>query len=226
MFTGIVQDLVEVLDIEYAEDIGRLTLNLGELTDNLELGASVAVNGVCLTVTKVQQGTAYFDVIVETLDTTNLSNLKKSSLVNVERSFSVGDEVGGHVVSGHVTGVAQMAARRKEGNNHVIVLDSTTPLSLYDGSARAQEDWLKYVFHKGFVALDGASLTVSAIDRDSNTFEISLIPETLNRTTLGRSSVGDLINVEVDAQSRTTVDTIERLMSDDQWRRNMGIDNH
>ena len=205
MFTGIVQDLVPIQQIVDEGDLKRLCLDLGNLTENLKLGASVAVNGTCLTVTRVEQGAAWFDVITETLRITNLGDLEKGDMVNVERSFQVGDEVGGHIVSGHVTATAQLLERLVDGNDHVLTF----------GLADA---WMKYVFHKGFIALDGASLTVSAIDREQCRFSVSLIPETLARTTLGRIAVGERINVEVDAQTVTTVDTVERLFEDDQWR--------
>ena len=142
---------------------------------------------------------------METLRTTNLGRLETGHLVNVERSFQVGDEVGGHIVSGHVTDTAELIDRRVEGNDHVLrfALDS---------------QWMKFVFHKGFIALDGASLTVSRLDRVANWLEVSLIPETLERTTLGRLSVGDQVNVEVDAQTMTTVETVERMLRDPELR--------
>ena len=205
MFTGIVQDLVTIQSFNDVGDLVQLSLDMGDMTSNLELGASVAVNGTCLTVTRVDQGTAYFDVIMESLRTTNLHTLNAGDLVNVERSFGVGDEIGGHIVSGHVTATAEVVERRVDGNDHVI--DFLLP-----------EQWMKYVFHKGFIALDGASLTVSSVDRDSCHFEVSLIPETLARTTLGKVPVGGLVNVEVDAQTLTTVDTVERLFKDPLWR--------
>jgi riboflavin synthase len=205
VFTGIVQDLVPVQQIVDEGDLKRLCLDLGDLTEQLKLGASVAVNGTCLTVTRVEQGAAWFDVITETLRITNLGELEQGALVNVERSFQVGDEVGGHIVSGHVTATAELLERQVDGNDHVLTF----------GLA---DTWMKYVFHKGFIALDGASLTVSAIDRKQCRFSVSLIPETLARTTLGRLAVGERINVEVDAQTLTTVDTVERLFEDDQWR--------
>ncbi len=210
MFTGIVQALITVKKVQHEGDISRLTLDLAEHAEALQLGASVAVNGVCLTVTGVSGGSADFDVVAETLRMTNLGRLQAGDLVNVERSFAVGAEVGGHIVSGHVTGVAEVIERKVQGHDHTLVFS-------------ADPGWEKYIFHKGFIALDGASLTVSSIDRQHHTFAISLIPETLQRTTLGRVACGAHINVEVDAQTVTTVDTVERLMSDPNWRRDMGL---
>ena len=204
MFTGIVQGLVEVADITHHDDISRLTLNLGALAEGVALGASVAVNGTCLTVTSFQDGRVDFDVIAETLRTTNLGKLKKQDRVNVERSFRVGDEIGGHIVSGHVTGVSKLLSRAVEGHDHVLRF-------------ALEPHWQAYVFHKGFVALDGASITVSAIDRSEGWFEVSLIPETLARTTLGFVGESDPVNIEVDAQTVTTVDTVKELMQDKEW---------
>ena len=198
MFTGIVQDLVKVQTVVDQGDLTRIGLDLGSMAHSLETGASVAVNGCCLTVTRVEQGVAYFDVIMETLHTTSLSQIRSGDYVNVERSFHVGDEIGGHIVSGHITTTADVVERRVEGNDNVL-------------SFSMSEQWMKYVFHKGFVALDGASLTISSVDREANQFEVSLIPETLERTTLGRVMPGERVNVEVDAQTLTTVETVERL---------------
>ena len=198
MFTGIVQDLAPVGRIIDEATLKRLEIQLDGLTDNLQLGASVAVNGTCLTVTRVNQGIACFDVIRETLDTTNLGDLSEGDLVNIERSFAVGDEVGGHIVSGHVTATAELTELQIDGHDRVLTF-------------QLAPEWIKYVFHKGFIALDGASLTVSALMRDQGQFQVSLIPETIARTTLGQLQVGDRVNIEVDAQTVVTVDTVERL---------------
>ncbi|NOX52619.1 MAG: riboflavin synthase, partial [Gammaproteobacteria bacterium] len=114
-------------------------------------------------------------------------------------------EVGGHILSGHVTATAELMAKKVEGHDHVLhfALD---------------QSWLKYVFHKGFIALDGASLTVSSLDRQASMFTVSLIPETLARTTLGQLKVGDSVNVEVDSQTLATVETVERIVQDPAWR--------
>ena len=201
MFTGIVQDLVPVVSIVRDGNLIRLALDLGDRVQGLQTGASVAVNGTCLTVTRIEQATAWFDVIAETQRMTNLGDLAQGDLVNVERSFHVGDEVGGHIVSGHVTATATLEERRVVEHDHSVrfVIDA---------------QWMKYIFHKGFIALDGASVTVSSVDRDAGAFEISLIPETLERTTLGIMQPGDRINVEVDAQTLTTVDTVERVLAE------------
>ena len=120
MFTGIVQDLIPIADIQHLQDISRLQIDLGKLSHNLELGASVAVNGTCLTVTGVVETLVSFDVIAQTLRMTNLGTLNPGDLVNVERSFRVGDEVGGHIVSGHISGTSRVLERRVSGNDHVL----------------------------------------------------------------------------------------------------------
>lgn len=201
MFTGIVQDLVSVREIVDEGDLVRLVLNMDATANALQLGASVAVNGTCLTVTRVVQGHVHFDVITESLRTTNLSRLEVGDLVNVERSYHVGDEIGGHILSGHVTATSPLSGRFVQGHDHVLRFN-------------LEPKWLKYVFHKGFIGLDGASITVSSLDRADSWFEVSLIPETLSRTTLGQIEAGGLVNVEVDGQTVTTVETVERIMSE------------
>ena len=209
MFTGIVQGLVAVKAVKEERDLSRIELDLGELAQGIELGASVAVNGTCLTVTRAtDSGVVSFDIIKETLDTTNLGALSAGSLVNVERSFKVGDEVGGHIVSGHVTATASLCDLRDEGHDRVLTFT-------------LDPQWLRFVLHKGYVGVDGASITVSSVDRENSTFSISLIPETIERTTLGRLLIGEHVNVEVDSQTQTIVETIERVMQDPQMREAM-----
>ena len=132
MFTGIVQGLIEVSEIEHMDDISRLRLNLAELAEGLSLGASVAINGTCLTVVATSSKNASFDIIKETIDTTNLKYLKKGSKVNVERSFRIGDEVGGHMVSGHISSVAKLEEQVNSGNERVLTFS-------------VSEEWSKYI---------------------------------------------------------------------------------
>jgi|TARA_Y100000991_G_scaffold193603_1_gene161743 riboflavin synthase len=203
MFTGIVQELLHVHEIDHGADLSRLTLKMGALGDGLQLGASVAINGTCLTVTQHDTSATCFDIIKETLSTTNLGRLDVSSKVNVERSFKVGDEVGGHVVSGHVSTTASLEHLHHEGNDRVLTF-------------KVEPHWQNYIFHKGYVALDGASLTVSSVNRETSCFSVSLIPETIERTTLGLLSVGGLVNVEIDSQTQAVVDTVERVLAERQ----------
>ena len=203
MFTGIVQKLAQVKSVERDENLLRLSIGLGQLAIGLELGSSVAVNGVCLTVSEIQGEDIDFDVIPETLVTTNLDLLSATSFVNVERSYKVGDEIGGHIVSGHVGTAAALKSIRQENHDRVLTFQT-------------DESWMKFIFRKGFVALDGASLTISSVNRSENTFSVSLIPETIARTTLGSFVVGDLANLEVEAQTVSIVETVERVMAEKQ----------
>lgn len=201
MYTGIVQGLCPVERVEDETNIRRLAVVLGELADGVALGASVAINGTCLTVTSESEGgIVRFDVIQETLQLTNLDTLVSGDLVNVERSFKVGDEIGGHILSGHVTDTVVVAGVREADNLREVTF--TVP-----------GRWMKYLHHKGFVALDGASLTIASIDHDKDQIGVSLIPETIERTTLGRVDVGDRVNLEVDAQTQAVVDTVERMIN-------------
>ena len=201
MFTGIVQKLVKINSIDEQANLIRLSLDLDDLAKGLELGASVAINGVCLTVSETLRGMVYFDVIPETLETTNLNSLSSSSLVNVERSYKVGDEIGGHIVSGHVGTTAPLVTLIHEQHDRVYTF-------------KVADSWMKYIFHKGFIAIDGASLTVSAVDRSDSTFSVSLIPETIARTTLGLIQLEDEVNIEVEAQTVSIVETVERVMAE------------
>ena len=201
MFTGIVQGLIEVGEIEHMDDISRLRLNLAELGEGLSLGASVAINGTCLTVVATSSKNASFDIIKETINTTNLKYLQKGSKVNVERSFRIGDEVGGHMVSGHISSVAKLEEQVNSGNERVLTFS-------------VSEEWSKYILQKGYVALDGASITVSGVEPKHHKFSVSLIPETIARTTLGSISKGKFVNLEIDSQTQAIVETVERVMAE------------
>lgn len=202
MFTGIVQGYCEVADVSDQPGLRRLTLRLGDsLTAGLETGASVAVNGVCLTVTAVDGGDVRFDVIRETLELSNLGDVRAGARVNIERSFRVGDEVGGHILSGHVSGVAVLARVETAENER----------NLY---FQVPQELLKYLSYKGFVSLDGASLTIAHIDKDVAELGVCLIPETIRRTTLGAIEAGDRVNLEVDPQTQTIVETVERVLAE------------
>lgn len=207
MFTGIVQGLCEVVQVEREANLNRLHVDLGDLARDVALGASVAVNGTCLTVTgtRANGSVVSFDVIQESLDHTNLGGLAVGDRVNVERSLKFGDEIGGHLVSGHVAATAAVARIDEAPNVRVVWFN-------------APQECMKYLIYKGFVALDGASLTISAVDRDRASFAVSLIPETIARSTLGRLSVGDRVNLEIEPQTQTIVETVERLLGDEDWR--------
>ncbi len=198
MFTGIVQGLATVTSISKQATGIELVLDLGSFSVDLQIGASVAVSGVCLTVTKVVDTNVYFFAMGETLEKTSLKTLQVNDHVNIERSAHVGDEIGGHLVSGHVTGTAILSNIDTASGDWVITLT-------------CDPDWMSYLFPKGFIVLDGCSLTIVDVQQDS--FTVHLIPETLSRTTFGIKKVGALINLEIDPMTRAVVDTVRRMKS-------------
>lgn len=199
MFTGIVQGVARVAAL--ADRSGLRTLRLafpGGFDAGLQIGASVSCDGVCLTVTALHEGAADFDVMQQTLSLTTLGALQEGSAVNVERAATQGAEVGGHVLSGHVDVKATLVALREPENNRVLRIALPAP-------------WMRYVFAKGYIALDGASLTVAEARREadgSGWFEVWLIPETLRMTTFAHKRVGDAFNVEIERQTQVIVDTV------------------
>ena len=199
MFTGIVQGLGEVTQIQDHGGIRRLQVRLPTGRDQgLETGASVAINGVCLTVVGWDQHGVEFDVIDETLRLTNLGDLKVGHVVNVERAACFGDEIGGHVLSGHIHGRAQVTE----------VVETDANLAVWWAVPEALK---KYVLPKGYVSLNGCSLTVGDTEQDGQ-LSIHLIPETRELTTFGRVTVGDSLNLEIDSQTQAIVDTVERVL--------------
>ncbi|MCY4144073.1 MAG: riboflavin synthase subunit alpha [Gammaproteobacteria bacterium] len=198
MFTGLVANACSVVSVDDSESVRRLNIALGELSAGLETGASVAINGVCLTVAMIDDGLASFDVVPATVSVTNLDSLHSGSLVNVERSLRIGDEIGGHLVSGHVCTTASVVDIEL-GDNRGIEFE--VPI-----------EWSRYMIAKGFIALNGVSLTLDWFDTASRRGRVNLIPETLQRTTLGGLEVGDHLNVEIDAQTLATVNTVERYL--------------
>lgn len=201
MFTGIVKGLGTVVSVTDAPGLRTLVVELpAGYADGLSAGASVAVDGCCLTAVGMERDRVSFDVMEETLRKTTAGALAVRSRVNVERSFRVGDEVGGHLVSGHVTGTAEIVAVDERENNHVLTF-------------RVPTEWMKYVLPKGFVALDGCSLTSVDVDRAAGTFTVWLIPETLRITTFGHKKAGDRVNFEIDSRTQAIVDTVESYLN-------------
>lgn len=219
MFTGIVQALCPLTAIRREGGIVQLGLDLGELSGDLVEGASVAVNGVCLTVVKRQAREVFFDAIPQTLEHSNLGKLVAGDRANVERSFKAGDEIGGHTVSGHISGVAEiLAVKRRDLPGKPAAGGGSRELTL-----RMPPHLMKFLFDKGFVALDGASLTISGLERDNDIVRVNLIPETLARTTFGFKQAGDQVNVEVDATTQAIVETVERILGDRDWQESVGF---
>lgn len=200
MYTGITRGLFPVVHVERAPNLQRYRVDLGPIAGGVELGASIAVDGVCQTAVSIDGSIIGFDAIRETLERTTLGRLEVGAVVSVERSVRVGDEIGGHDVAGHVIGTAEVVAARRDG--HDVALELAVP-----------SDWMRYIMPKGFVALDGSSLTVGNTDPVRGTFFVHLIPETLTRTHFGTRKVGDRINVELDPRTVTIVDTVERVLA-------------
>jgi riboflavin synthase len=188
MYTGIVEELGEVVGLEHLEGAARITVRGPLVTSDAACGDSLSINGVCLTVAAAHDGTFTADVMAETLSRSGLGDLRPGSLVNLERSVRPDGRLGGHLVQGHVDGVGAIISRSPAEHWDVV------RISLPEGLAR-------YVAEKGSVSVDGVSLTVAATsDADGCPpwFEVSLIPETLRRTTLGGKQPGDTVNLEVD----------------------------
>jgi riboflavin synthase len=196
MFTGIVQGLGTLLSIEKGESVWTFTVRLPN-TNGLQRGASVAVNGVCLTATKINGDTVAFNVIPETLQRTNLGSLAEGSSVNVERSLKMGDEFGGHLLSGHIMGLGKVVSVERLGEATDTVIE-TSP------------EMMKFIHEKGYIGLNGASLTVGKVG--GHRFSVHLIPETLRLTTFGQLASGDAVNIEIDSMTQTVVATVERMM--------------
>jgi riboflavin synthase len=188
MFTGIVEELGEVVSVEHLAEAARLTVRGPRVTADVAHGDSVAVSGVCLTVTAVAGATFTADVMAETLNRSSLGTLEPGSPVNLERSLRVGDRLGGHLVQGHVDGVATVVSRVTGEHWDVVRIAMPPGLS-------------RYLVEKGSVTVDGVSLTVSALGGGPGGhpwFEVSLIPTTLAVTTLGQLPPGGAVNLEVD----------------------------
>ena len=201
MFTGIVQGMATLTAIEQTSpDFRRHTVRLPEhLSHDLQTGASIAHNGCCLTVTAFDGPLVSFDLMAETLAKTNLGCLKPGDSVNIERAARFGDEIGGHVMSGHIMATTPLTRIERDEHNRTLWF-------------RLPEDLKPYILSKGFVGLDGCSLTIGTVSADE--FNVHLIPETLARTLFGRRQVGDVVNVEIDAHTQAIVDTVTRVLAD------------
>jgi riboflavin synthase len=200
MFTGIVQGIATVQSLVEKSGLHRVTLRFPPgFTAGLLVGASVAVDGVCLTVTDMKAAdTADFDVMLQSLSVTTLPSLREGGAVNVERAARDGAEIGGHPLSGHVDCRASIGDIRRPENNQVLRIEVAAP-------------WMRYVFAKGYIAVNGVSLTAATVHRDrhgSGWFEVWLIPETLRMTTFATKLVGDAVNIEIERQTQVFVDTL------------------
>jgi riboflavin synthase len=194
VFTGIVEELGEVLAVESRGDASRLTVRGPLVTSDAAHGDSIAVNGVCLTVVSNDSGAFTADVMAESLRRSSLGGVRPGSPVNLERAVRVSDRLGGHVVQGHVDGAGEVLA--VTAHEHWTVLRVALPDQLD-----------RYVVEKGSITVDGVSLTVSAVRPGE--FEVSLVPTTLSATTLGTKAPGDAVNLEVDVMAKY----VEKLLS-------------
>lgn len=197
MFTGIVQGLAHVEALTDLPGLRRITLRLPPgFDEGLAIGASVACDGCCLTVTeRPQPGLAAFDVMQQSLSLTTLGEWQPGSAVNVERAARDGAEIGGHPLSGHIDVTGTVLEVRQPENNHVLRIG-------------LPPRWMRYVFAKGYIAINGASLTVAEADRGAGWFEVWLIPETLRMTTFGGKRPGDRLNIEIERSTQVFVDTV------------------
>lgn len=200
MFTGIVQGTAKIVSIQDKANFRTQIVKMPqEMLKGLEIGASVANNGVCLTVTEINQDCVSFDLMAETLRITNLGELQPGDLVNIERAMQMGSEIGGHILSGHVYCTASVKQIFSSENNRQIWFELPDMATM------------KYILPKGFIAIDGISLTIGEVK--GQTFCVNLIPETLNRTLIGTREVGDKVNIEINPQTQAIVDTVERYLS-------------
>jgi len=198
MFSGIVQRTLTIQSIEKKTGLWTLSLSLpSEMLEGLKMGASVALNGTCLTVCKMEGQSVWFDVMMATLKVTNLLDLEVGTAVNVERAARFGDDIGGHQLSGHVFGQTSIVEIERPENNRIIWFDIPAQFKAY-------------IFDKGYIGLNGCSLTIAKVEESR--FCVYLIPETLSITTFGELIVGANINLEVDSHTQAVVDTVERML--------------
>lgn len=201
MFTGIISASFPINNIVDHQGIRTISVKMDEThVDQLALGASVAINGTCLSVTKIEQTIVSFDAIEETLQKTTLGELVIGSLVHVERSLSYGTEIGGHILSGHIDCIANITKIERNADN-------------WRGTFTVDPCWMKYILAKGFLGIHGASLTIASVDPTHHSFDVCLIPETLRITTFDTVVVGSRVNIEIDRQTQAIVDTVERVLA-------------
>ncbi len=198
MFTGIVQGIGEIITKSLVNTVTSVEIKLPDV-ENLKIGASVSINGVCLTVVAINDDVIQFDIIDETINRTNLSEASVGDYVNIERSLKFGDEVGGHILSGHIFATGIIKSKTKSGDQ--MKINILAPPSIH-----------KYLTEKGYIAIDGISLTVGKVVNGS--FDLHIIPETMRLTTLESKEVGDAVNIEIDSNTQLIVETIERLLKD------------
>lgn len=203
MFTGIVQGIASISSIVDKPGLRTFQLRFPQgFCKDLEIGASVAVDGVCLTVTTLLgDDCAEFDVMQQSLAITTLGDYVEHGRINVERAARDGAEIGGHPLSGHIDFTAQIAAIRELENNYVIRI-------------AVPPQWLRYIFAKGYIAINGASLTVAEVNRQESWFEVWLIPETLRMTVFSGKKAGASLNIEIERATQVVVDTVRAMLQE------------
>ena len=197
MFTGLIEAVCTVKSVRRSENTMLLSIDLGGLASDGRIGDSIAINGACLTIARLEGGLATFELSGETLARSTLGKLKPSLQVNVERAIRAADRFGGHFVQGHIDGTATIKAIDKRGRFADIMFAAGAEL-------------LDAMVAKGSVAVDGISLTIAGIDR--NSFTVALIPETLNKTTLSGAKIGDEVNIETDIIVKTIKTQLEKIL--------------
>ena len=196
MFTGIIEELGKIQEIETRSSGMQFTISAKLVMDDLNIGDSISINGVCLTVTEKKEKEFSLDLVPETLNKSNLSELTEGNYVNLERAMQASDRFGGHILQGHVETLGVILDKQQQEDNAVI-------------SVGLDPDWMRYCIPKGSIALDGISLTIAKIE--ANIVEVALIPHTLENTTLGLKSKSDTLNIETDIIGKY----VERLLSFD-----------
>ena len=197
MFTGLIERVCVVKSCRRSADSMELVIDLGELAGECKIGDSIAISGACLTVSRFAGSLATFDVSGETLAKSNLGKLAAGSKVNIELSMKIGDRFGGHIVQGHVDGVAKIKAIDTQGE-------------FADIKFEAESELLGQMVVKGSVAVDGISLTIAGME--GGDFRVAVIPETLKRTTLGDARVGDIVNIETDIIGKIIKKQLENIL--------------
>lgn len=205
MFTGLIEEIGKVVDIFERNKIWSITFECEKVLEDVDVGDSIAVNGVCLTVEEYDENLFKANVMAETMRKSNLKYLKKGSSVNLERALKIGDRFGGHIVSGHIDGIGIIEEYEDEGDAIWVSISTS-------------KDILKYIVYKGSVAVDGVSLTVSYVDE--KIFKVSIIPHTNENTTLIKRNIKDVVNIECDLIGKY----VEKLLLHEKAKKESSID--
>lgn len=205
MFTGLIEEIGKVVDIFERNKMWSITFECEKVLEDVDVGDSIAVNGVCLTVEEYDENLFKANVMAETMRKSNLKYLKKGSSVNLERALKIGDRFGGHIVSGHIDGIGIIEEYEDEGDAIWVSISTS-------------KDILKYIVYKGSVAVDGVSLTVSYVDE--KIFKVSIIPHTNENTTLIKRNIKDVVNIECDLIGKY----VEKLLLHEKAKKESSID--